>query len=155
MDSNKDDLYKFVDVSKKINSSDYIEEELQDKVLLNNNQYEKFFNITYKAEKYRPWKRKIIKITNPVENSSIHRMFFGASNLEINGNQFFVPRPSQYMIAANKAGQTFKLKKGNKFLFYWQHPFHNVRVSFKATLILGLISIILGVIAIIITIILG
>lgn len=150
MRNDKDNLYEFIDISKEIKNTDYSDETLIDKVFLSNIQYKKFFGITFIEEKYRPWKRGIIKIMNRDENVSIQRMYMGASHLGISEGQFFVPRFSQNMLAIKrKSEQVFILKKGSKFLFYWQHPSHNVRASFKATFVLGIISIVLGIIGVI------
>lgn len=152
MAKDKEKMYEFIDVSEG-NKTDFNEETFIDKIFLCNKQYEIFFGETFIEEQYRPWKRGVIKITNPIKNVSIHRMFMGANRLGIDGNHFFVPKPSQYMLAIEGKVQQFELKKGSKFLFYWQHPSHSVRASFKATFALGSISIILAIIAIILGII--
>lgn len=149
MGKDKITQYKFIDIAKNIKNSEYADETLIDKVLLSNSQYKIFFGKTFNEEKYRPWKRGIIKIANTVSNVSILRMYMGASKLGIDDSHFFVPKLSQNMLAINKAEQKYSLKKGSKFWFYWQHPSHSVRASFKATFVLGIISIILGIIGLI------
>jgi len=145
MNKNREIQVEFIDIAKDIQKEGFSDEMLLDKIILHSTQYEKIFNTTLKKYKYRPWKIGIVEITNPEVNISILRRFFGKSTLGLNDSHFFIPKYSQNILGIKNKKQKFLMKKGNSFIFYWQHPSDNLRVTFKATVILAIIGIVITI----------
>lgn len=118
--------------------------EYQDKVLLENSMYEKLFGKPFVEFGFAPWKRKIVKIE--FKGRKIYRMFVGGNAKGVKDKELGLTLGSVYLLFLNDAdwkdSEKIKPDKGSKFLFYWNHPKHNVRVAFK----LGFISVVLGII---------
>lgn len=120
--------------------------ESNDKVSLHSSYYNKIFGKKFHSDGYLPWKRGIVKII--FGTRIINRMFWGEN---IKGDEIGLSNQSKILLElTNETDEyEFTLCKGSKFFFYWQHPLHYVRVSFK----LGMLSVILGVIGVVLTIV--
>ena len=132
---------EFIDIVKEIKNAGYSDEMLLDKIVLHSTQYKRLFGNTLIKDKNRPWKRGVVKITNPEVNISILRRFFGKGVNGLDDTHFFLPKYSQNMLMIKRGGEKIVLKKGNAFAFYWQHPSDSLRATFRATFIGTIVAI--------------
>ena len=147
--------YFYKDISKALLKKGISDEILVDKVVIHASVYKEIFGHTYKQCDNKPWKRGIVKIKRPWERQVIYRLFLGCPS--INGfkkSNIYFPKHSKYMLPKvvlpdKSICNEYLIDKGNRFLFYWQHPSHTIRGPFKVSFFLGIISIILGIFSII------
>ena len=90
----------------------------------------------------------VVKIT--FNNKSIYRRYYGSSSLS-GTEKAALNYSSLYELVddslAEIKGQTVQISKGRRFPYYWNHPFHATRVSFR----LGLISISIAVVSLLLS----
>ena len=121
-------------------------DEFEDKILLRSEEHEEIFGKKFTEKKNKPWKRKIVKII--YNKRLIRRMYRGENTLL--KDEFGLTPLSIYELGLGNDNNNIDIgfSRGNKILFYCNHPKHYVRVAFK----LGVLSIILGIISIAVTI---
>lgn len=96
----------------------------------------------YYGKRYLPWNRPIVKISH--KKRVIYRMVYSYSKLKLNKDEIYLTPVNLHILGLN-IGDEIQIKKGNRFLYYWQHIDHVTRVSFKLGFIIGIISILLGI----------
>lgn len=116
-----------------------------DKVALYSKNYEIIFNKKLKELDHKPWKRGIVKISSKTKNNSIYRIYFGA---KLAADELGLNKYNKNMLGIGETTNV-KIEKGNKFLFYWDHPSHIVRSAFK----LGFLSLLLTIVSLLISIV--
>ncbi len=97
----------------------------------------------------------VVKIYNPESRLSIYRKYqFNPDFQGINDDMIALhPASIRELVKEDNSeivGKTVEVSKGNRFCYFWRHPFHATRISMK----LGTFSLFLAVISIIVTIIL-
>lgn len=120
-----------------------------DKVVLYSSWYHKIFKIYFSECGNTPWKRGIVKIksgSDPKKMRTIYRMFQGSNLKGVEKNIIGLTGTSMNILDNPKEVLENNLSKGSKFCFYWQHPQHYVRVSFK----LGVVSVLLTIVSLVI-----
>ncbi len=120
-------------------------EDYQDKVFLNAQKYKEIFGKSFSKQRRLPWKRGIVKIS--CTGQPVHRMYL--SRNDIRANEMAVTRQTLGLLmeSSNQDAMRFTVDKGSRICFYWEHPVHTTRVSFK----LGLISVVASVVSLTIT----
>lgn len=128
-----------------------------DTVILAGCDFKEIFKTT-KAESPICIKRlPVVKIT--FNGKSIHRRFYGNNNLgkkisdeEYVGEYAALNYSSLYELVDESLdeikGKTVQISKGRRLPYYWNHPFHATRISFR----LGLISIVFAVVSLLLSI---
>ncbi|HNZ53843.1 MAG TPA: hypothetical protein PLD55_02025 [bacterium] len=126
-----------------------IEKEFKDDtVYLESKQYKKIFGTTFENQNRRPWKRGIVKIS--CNGNSVRRLFssegyagISENKSRMKENEIGLSSVTASILKVEKEKEAdVKLKKGSKFIFYWDHPEHYQRVTFKLALLSLLFSII-------------
>lgn len=90
----------------------------------------------------------VVKITNPKTGKTIRRLFRTCSDININPKTDFIALPYTSLLRLCNGTDSFKsmdtlvVERGNKWLYYWSHPFHATMVSVR----LGVIGLIIGAI---------
>lgn len=115
----------------------------QDKVMLENNNYEKIFGHKFKKQNNLPWKKGIVKLK--VNGKVIRRMFASGNKFGIRNDEAGFTGQSMSILGLKidkESAEEYEvtLSRGSKLFFFWQHPLHEVRVAFK----LGIVSLALG-----------
>lgn len=98
----------------------------------------------------------VVKITNPKTKKSIHRCYKTSSS--IHGiKDSFIALSYNSLLELSKDTDSFKgmdeleISKGNKWLYYWHHPYRPTRLSLR----LGLLGFILAVFSLVYSIFLS
>jgi hypothetical protein len=120
--------------------------DMNDKVLLENSLYEDIFGSTFDSQGSRPWKRGVVELS--VGDRTIRRLFAGGNSHRVEAGHIGVTAQTVAElglgdICEKEVRREFHISKGGRFAFYWNHPSHVVRASYK----LGLLSVTLGLIA--------
>lgn len=111
---------------------DFDNDELRDKVFLENSWYEKLAGITFNEQLNLPQKRVAIKIKNG--NRKIYRLFASGNSKGIKQEQIGLTKESLSQLGIDyKESLTneIKLSEAFKFSFYWNHPDHKSRFSVR------------------------
>lgn len=120
-------------------------------------QYETFFDYEGKCflEGHAFRKEKaIVKIQNKKERRTIYRQACGGNAKGLKKNEIGLSRKDIGLLKANPPQCSLVVSR-NVFtwiMFFWKHPNHATRVSFKMGLLsltLGVISIVMGIISVI------
>ena len=118
-------------------------------VYLHSSNYSKIFGTTLSNRLGKRGVVKILYIDTNGEKNSIHRSFATRGIKDLGNETIGLSFSScQYLGIEDFESANFTLKKGNKLLFYWNHPLHEIRIAFK----LGILSVFLGLISILISI---
>ena len=128
--------------------------EESDKVYLENTWFEKVLNRTYGSLSYLPWKRPVVKIQVKINGKkrSIVRLITSGNTRGITASDIgFLPQDLSILSLTAATPASITITKASKLKFFWQHPSHTVRVPFKITLFLGILSIVLGIVSVLIT----
>lgn len=124
-----------------------------DKICLENSNYVRIFNKKFVEKSNKPQKRGIVKIkfiqSGNSSNVVLYRLFLSGNSLGIGKNEIGLPPLTSHFVT-NFTGD-IKLTRGSRFFFIWQHPNHLVRIGFKYTFVLGVLSTLLGVISLFIS----
>ena len=123
-----------------------------ERVILYSKNYKTIFGKEFKEDNYKSSKRGIVKITCGKE--SIYRFF---SAKPISADTMGLNQQSLLELGIKEGRVPVTLTNANtlvgKFLFYYHHPFHEVRVPIKLTYFFGALSIILGLLSIVLALI--
>jgi len=121
-----------------------------DKVVMHTSTYQDIFG-TRKDEKYQ-YKKRIVKISSN-DGRRIYRQFFGQS--KIKGSEAAMTSLSFNELGIESGEVNLSLKRTSKFWgklwYFWYHPYIEVRIPVKYTLIsllVGLIALIIALISI-------
>ena len=125
------------------------EKGINESVYLHSSNYSKIFGTTLSNRLGKRGVVKILYIDTNGEKNSIHRSFATRGIKDLGNETIGLSFSScQYLGIEDFESANFTLKKGNKLLFYWNHPLHEIRLAFK----LGILSVFLGFISILISI---
>lgn len=116
--------------------------EYDERVILNSHNYEIIFHKRYSDDDYKSSKRGIVKIQ--CGDKIIYR-FFCAKGIDV--DTAGLTQLSILQLGINEGPFLLhhsRAKIFGKFLFYYNHPFHEVRVPLKIAFFFGIISIIYG-----------
>jgi hypothetical protein len=129
-----------------------------ERAILYSKNYKEIFNKEFKEDNYKDSKRGIVKIS--CENATnkkkkvIYRLFVAkpldSSTIGLTSqslNELGI-KEGEHRIYISKANNLF-----GRYLFYKDHPFHEVRFPIKLAYFFGLISILLGLLSFIIAMI--
>ena len=129
-----------------LNKTNYNYDDLEDCVLLSNQGYSELIQKKDKRRKRLP----IIKIT--FDKHSIHRRYKYISLDNLKEEDVCLTFSSFNRLSSqrveNIVGQPAQLSKGCWLPYYWYHPFHATRISFRV----GMIALIFTILSIILTI---
>lgn len=109
----------------------------RDKVLLTNEKFKELFGSKFLRDRNAaPWKRGIVILTNG--DRKILRMFYGGNSFKLTKEQIGLTHGSLNQLGiGNKKDAVYCIDMKpakpfiGKFMFYWQHPVDQVRISFK------------------------
>lgn len=97
-------------------------------------------------------RHSIVKITNG--SKSIHRTLRAISTKDFSGNKIAMTSNSLYLLSEQGVSpdkiNEVTIDNGCKFCYYWFHPFHATRISYKLGLLglmIGIASSILGILS--------
>ena len=135
-------------------SYSYIEDN-QDVVWLNSKQYSALFEKTRSVDH----KNKLLAIVRLVyKNRVIRRRYKCNQSLCLNNKQIGLTSESVRILFDDMpdiSKEEINVSKGSiwdVFMYYWDHPFHATRISFKVgilSMILGIVSLIIGIFSLI------
>ena len=128
----------------------YIESN-QDVVWFHSSEYKELFGIKRSLDK----KNKLLAIVRlGYKGRVIRRRYQYDSTLRLTSNQVGLTSESARILfddMQDVSKEVVKVSKGNVWdtiMFYWDHPFHATRISFKVglpSLLIGLLSLIIGI----------
>ena len=128
----------------------YIESN-QDVVWFHSSEYKELFGIKRSLDK----KNKLLAIVRlGYKGRIIRRRYQYDSTLRLTSNQVGLTSESARILfddMRDVSKEVVKVSKGNiwdTIMFYWDHPFHATRISFKVglpSLLIGLLSLIIGI----------
>ena len=128
--------------------------DLEDAAYLSSGAYEKIFG--RKRSKVGRCRKtlSVVKIYNPESGLSIYRKYqYNPDFKGINDDMVALhPASIRELVKEDNSeivGKIVEVSKGNRFCYFWLHPYHATRISMK----LGVFSIVLAIFSIIITII--
>lgn len=133
---------------------DYSNQECSELAFFQGRDFEKIF------EKKNPdygSKLAVVKITNPKTKKSIHRCYRTSSSIHGFGMFDYIGLSYNSLLELSKDTDSFKgmdeleISKGNKWLYYWHHPYRPTRLSLR----LGLLGFILAVFSLVYSIFLS
>ena len=135
----------------------YSTEQLDDIAIFTNNAYGLIFGVK-RCEASKSKKLiSIVRITNPKNNVSIRRCYKRIPFNGLGDNDIALSPSSIRLLCeennADVVGAELELRRGtlwDSLIYYWEHPFHATRISFKIglpALIISIISLILGIVA--------
>jgi len=118
--------------------------EMDDKACFQSNVYEEIFGEKKKKISYRKKRLSVVKLTS--NGRSIHRLYYSVSTSDFTSNFVaLTPNSIEALYDADGNAPTYtSVEKGNKLIFYIQHPNYAIRISVR----MGLLSIFLGVLSI-------
>lgn len=104
------------------------------------------------------WTKRLPVVKIAFNGKSIHRRFYGNNDLgkEVRDKEYVgvyaaLNYSSLYELVDDKPdtikGKTVQISKGCRLPYYWNHPFHATRISFR----LGLISISIAVVSLLLS----
>jgi hypothetical protein len=124
--------------------------EFEDKALLENREYENIFGRAFRQDGYKPQRRGIVRIAS--EGRVIYRMFRSGNTLGVKGGRVALTAGSLLILGINVARTesssvsiTAASPLFGKFLFYWNHPTHSVRLTYKLAIWGILVAVVLAV----------
>lgn len=128
-----------------------------DTVILAGCDFEAIFKTT--KAKSPMWTKRLPIVKISFKGKSIHRRFYGNNDLGKKGKDrkhvgeyAALNYSSLYELVGENPdeikGKTVQISKGRRLPYYWNHPFHATRISFR----LGLISIIIAVVSLLLSI---
>lgn len=139
--------------TKFVSSFSYIEEH-QDVAWFNNRQYTKIFGIKRSLDQ----KNKLLAILRlEYKGRTIRRRYMSDNSVGLQDNRVGLTSESIRILfddLEDVSKEKIKISKGNMWdmiLFYWNHPFHATRISFKVglpALLISVISLIIGILSI-------
>ena len=123
----------------------------QDVAWFHTSEYEKLFGKKRSLDK----KNKLLAIVRlEYKSRAIRRRYQYDSTLHLTSNQVGLTSESARILfddVPDVSKEVVKVSKGNIWdtvMFYWDHPFHATRISFKVglpSLLIGLLSLIIGI----------
>ena len=139
--------------TKFVSSFSYIEEH-QDVAWFNNGQYFKIFGIKRSLDQ----KIKLLAFLRlEYKGRTIRRRYMSDNSVGLQDNRVGLTSESIRILfddLKDVSKEEIKISKGNMWdmiLFYWNHPFHATRISFKVglpALLISVISLIIGILSI-------
>ena len=124
---------------------DYDAEYWSDKVILNGDLFKDLYGTTRNKASDSEKLLSVIKITSK-DGKSIHRAFFGKKGISgFNKKDIALTANSIRLLSSDGRPEHIDevwVSKGNKFCYYWNHPYHATRISMK----LGIYSICIAIV---------
>lgn len=122
-----------------------------ERAILYSKNYEEIFHKKFKEDNYKDSKRGIVKIRHL--DKTIYRLFTAKG---IDADTIGLTNSSILELGIKEGDVTLNITRANtfcgKFWFYYNHPFHEVRVPLKIAYAFGIISILLGFLSIVLAI---
>ncbi|MCK5672747.1 MAG: hypothetical protein KAH95_05190 [Spirochaetales bacterium] len=117
-------------------------------VYLEKTYFKEFYGYPFKDKCNKPWKRPVLKISinDPECKKRVIRCLYRGGNVYkmTRKDIGFTKMDASILGIKGKDSVELTLSKSSKFLYYWNHPVHYNRVSFKLAILLGGFSIIIS-----------